>query len=137
MKKVIIIGATSGIGRGLAERFIQEGNMVGITGRRENKLQELCSQNKNCFYTISDVTKETDTIRQLNNLVDRMGGMDILVFCSGVGELNPELDYNLERPALLTNVIGFTNVADWAFYFFPETRIGASGYNFLCRRDAW
>ena len=67
MKKVIIIGATSGIGRGLAERFIQEGNMVGITGRRENKLQELCSQNKNCFYTISDVTKETDTIRQLNN----------------------------------------------------------------------
>ena len=92
MKKVIIIGATSGIGRGLAERFIQEGNMVGITGRRENKLQELCSQNKNCFYTISDVTKETDTIRQLNNLVDRMGGMDILVFCSGVGELNPELD---------------------------------------------
>ena len=124
MKKVIIIGATSGIGRGLAERFIQEGNMVGITGRRENKLQELCSQNKNCFYTISDVTKETDTIRQLNNLVDRMGGMDILVFCSGVGELNPELDYNLERPALLTNVIGFTNVADWAFYFFRRQESG-------------
>ena len=124
MKKVIIIGATSGIGRGLAERFIQEGNMVGITGRRENKLQELCSQNKNCFYTISDVTKETDTIRQLNNLVDRMGGMDILLFCSGVGELNPELDYNLERPALLTNVIGFTNVADWAFYFFQRQESG-------------
>ena len=127
MKKVIIIGATSGIGRGLAERFIQEGNMVGITGRRENKLQELCSQNKNCFYTISDVTKETDTIRQLNNLVDRMGGMDILVFCSGVGELNPELDYNLERPALLTNVIGFTNVADWAFYFFQRQESGHQG----------
>ena len=124
MKKVIIIGATSGIGRGLAERFIQEGNMVGITGRRENKLQELCSQNKNCFYTISDVTKETDTIRQLNNLVDRMGGMDILVFCSGVGELNPELDYNLERPTLLTNVIGFTNVADWAFHFFQKQESG-------------
>ncbi|WP_371296616.1 SDR family NAD(P)-dependent oxidoreductase [Bacteroides hominis] len=124
MKKVIIIGATSGIGRGLAERFIQEGNMVGITGRRENKLQELCSQNKNCFYTISDVTKETDTIRQLNNLVDRMGGMDILVFCSGVGELNPELDYNLERATLLTNVIGFTNVADWAFHFFQKQESG-------------
>ena len=98
--------------------------MVGITGRRENKLQELCSQNKNCFYTISDVTKETDTIRQLNKLVDRKGGMEILVICSGVGELNPELDYNLERPALLTNVIGFTNVADWAFYFFQRQESG-------------
>lgn len=49
MKKVIIIGATSGIGKGLAERFLREGNTVGITGRREDKLQEICSQNKNCF----------------------------------------------------------------------------------------
>ena len=47
MKKVIIIGATSGIGKGLAERFLREGNTVGITGRREDKLQEICSQNKN------------------------------------------------------------------------------------------
>ena len=35
MKKVIIIGATSGIGKGLAERFLREGNTVGITGRRD------------------------------------------------------------------------------------------------------
>ena len=38
MKKVIIIGATSGIGKGLAERFLREGNTVGITGRREDKI---------------------------------------------------------------------------------------------------
>ena len=49
MKKVIIIGATSGIGKGLAERFLREGNTVGITGRREDKLQEICSQNKIVF----------------------------------------------------------------------------------------
>ena len=66
MKKVIIIGATSGIGKGLAERFLREGNTVGITGRREDKLQEICSQNKNCFYSVSDVTKDTDTVRQLS-----------------------------------------------------------------------
>ena len=100
MKKVIIIGATSGIGKGLAERFLREGNTVGITGRREDKLQEICSQNKNCFYSVSDVTKDTDTVRQLSNLVNRVGGMDILIFCSGIGELNPELDYLLEKPTL-------------------------------------
>ena len=44
MKKVIIIGATSGIGKGLAERFLREGNTVGITGRREDKLQDLFSK---------------------------------------------------------------------------------------------
>ena len=86
--------------------FIREGNTVGITGRREDKLQEICSQNKNCFYSVSDVTKDTDTVRQLSNLVNRVGGMDILIFCSGIGELNPELDYLLEKPTLLTNVIG-------------------------------
>lgn len=124
MKKVIIIGATSGIGKGLAERFLREGNTVGITGRREDKLQEICSQNKNCFYSVSDVTKDTDTVRQLSNLVNRVGGMDILVFCSGIGELNPELDYLLEKPTLLTNVIGFTNVVDWAFHFFQKQEWG-------------
>ena len=124
MKKVIIIGATSGIGKGLAERFLREGNTVGITGRREDKLQEICSQNKNCFYSVSDVTKDTDTVRQLSNLVNRVGGMDILIFCSGIGELNPELDYLLEKPTLLTNVIGFTNVVDWAFHFFQKQEWG-------------
>ena len=39
MKKVIIIGATSGIGRGLAETYINEGCIVGIDGRRELILQ--------------------------------------------------------------------------------------------------
>ena len=38
MKKIIIIGATSGIGRGLAEVYSQEDYLIGITGRRENPL---------------------------------------------------------------------------------------------------
>ena len=40
MKKIIIIGATSGIGRGLAEVYSQEDYLIGITGRRENLLEE-------------------------------------------------------------------------------------------------
>ena len=39
MKKIIIIGATSGIGRGLAEVYSQEDYLIGITGRRENLLE--------------------------------------------------------------------------------------------------
>ena len=41
MKKIIIIGATSGIGRGLAEVYSQEDYLIGITGRRENLLEEI------------------------------------------------------------------------------------------------
>ena len=124
MKKVIIIGATSGIGRGLAETYINEGCIVGIVGRRELMLQEICSQSEDCHYRVCDITNDNDTLYQLNTLTNEMGGMDILVICSGVGEVNPELDYRLEKPALLTNVIGFTNIADWAFLFFQHQQSG-------------
>ena len=124
MKKVIIIGATSGIGRGLAETYINEGCIVGIVGRRELILQEICSQSEDYHYRVCDITNDNDTLYQLNILTNEMGGMDILVICSGVGEVNPELDYRLEKPTLLTNVIGFTNIADWAFLFFQHQQSG-------------
>ena len=46
MKKIIIIGATSGIGRGLAEVYSQEDYLIGITGRRENILEEVYARDK-------------------------------------------------------------------------------------------
>ena len=41
MKRSIVIGATSGIGRGLAECFAAQGYAVGLVGRRENLLKEI------------------------------------------------------------------------------------------------
>ena len=42
--KILVIGATSGIGRGLAERFVKEGSKVIVSGRRQNKLDEFVKQ---------------------------------------------------------------------------------------------
>ena len=64
-----------------------------------------------------------------------MGGMDILIICAGTGELNPELSYQLEEPTLLTNVIGFTNIADWGFRYFEQQKAGI-WLPFLCWRYA-
>jgi short-subunit dehydrogenase len=41
MRRAIIIGATSGIGRSLAEILVREGYLVGITGRREELLESI------------------------------------------------------------------------------------------------
>ena len=123
MKKIIIIGATSGIGRGLAEVYSQEDYLIGITGRRENLLEEVCAQDKNkLFYQVCDITDTQATISSLETLTQKMGGMDILIICAGTGELNPELSYQLEEPTLLTNVIGFTNIADWGFRYFEQQK---------------
>ena len=64
------------------------------------------------------------TISSLETLTQKMGGMDILIICAGTGELNPELSYQLEEPTLLTNVIGFTNIADWGFRYFEQQKSG-------------
>ena len=41
IKRIIIVGATSGIGRKMAELYAQKGNIVGITGRRKELLDEI------------------------------------------------------------------------------------------------
>ena len=125
MKKIIIIGATSGIGRGLAEQYACEDCLIGITGRRENLLKEICAQDKDKrFYQVCDITHTETTISSLETLVQEMGGMDMLIISAGTGELNPQLSYQLEEPTLRTNVVGFTNIADWGFRYFEQQKGG-------------
>lgn len=125
MKKIIIIGATSGIGRGLAELYAQEDCLIGIVGRRENLLKEICTLDKNkLFYQACDITHTEITISCLEVLVNKIGGMDLLIICAGTGELNPNLSYLLEEPTIRTNVIGFTSIADWGFRYFEQQKGG-------------
>jgi uncharacterized oxidoreductase len=53
---IFITGATSGIGRGLAEAFHERGNQVIVTGRREDRLLELCRRHSGMRYFVLDVT---------------------------------------------------------------------------------
>lgn len=43
-KKILVIGATSGIGQGLAEKFVQEGSSVIVVGRRKENLDAIVSK---------------------------------------------------------------------------------------------
>ena len=125
MKKIIIIGATSGIGRGLAEQYACEDCLIGITGRRENLLKEICAQDKDKrFYQVCDITHTETTISSLETLVQEMGGMDMLIISAGTGEMNPQLSYQLEETTLRTNVVGFTNIDDWGFRYFEQQKGG-------------
>lgn len=125
MKRILIVGATSGIGRGLAETYLADGNIVGVTGRREPLLTEITARYPGkAFHRITDITRIPDTITQLQSLVTEMGGMDILVISSGTGDINPSLDYALEEPTLLTNILGFTSLADWSFQYFQQQKAG-------------
>lgn len=125
MKKAIIIGATSGIGKGLAQKLAAENYLVGITGRRSELLDELKSQKPNVFYPKTfDITNINAIIENLEDLIQQLGGLDLLIICSGVGDFNEKLDFEIEQRTIETNVTGFTCIANWAFNYFEIQKSG-------------
>mgnify|MGYP004714701911 CR=1 FL=1 len=138
MERVLVIGATSGIGRALAGRLAASGCRVGIVGRRAEPLTERDSDpSENPFFqAAADVTDPAAAVAVLERLVQRMGGMDLCLVAAGAGELNPELDYALELPAIRTNVVGWTAVVDWGLWLLRAAGPGASGGDHLGRRPA-
>jgi len=125
MKRAIILGATSGIGQGVARILIQSGYRVGITGRRTELLEKLKAENPEYFVIQTlDVTDTASLQQKLNELVEKLGGLDLMLINSGTGHRNESLDFEAEKPAILTNVLGFTAAADWTFNYFRNKRQG-------------
>jgi len=125
MKKAIVIGASSGIGREVALLLATEGYSVGIAGRRLELLTDFSSKNQADFIPQQmDITNLEDTVIQLNELVNKLGGLDLLVLSSGTGNINEMLNFEVEKRTIDTNVTGFTNIVDWAFLFFEKQQIG-------------
>ena len=58
--KILITGGASGIGLGLTERFIQEGNTVIICGRRESVLQEVAAKFPTVITKVCDLSTESE-----------------------------------------------------------------------------
>ena len=125
MKRAIIIGATSGIGKELALLLIKENYLVGITGRRKELLDKLHQQLLGNFIVSSfDISQTSSIGGELNSLVEQLGGLDLLILCSGYGDLNPKLNTDIELETVNTNVNGFTTIACWAHKYFITQEYG-------------
>jgi short-subunit dehydrogenase len=125
MKKAIIIGATSGIGKGLAKILADNNYKVGITGRRTELLKEVKSQNPNAYFIRTfDITDTKIIVENLNALTTELGGLDLLIISSGTGDLNEKLDFEIEKRTIETNVTGFTCIANWTYNYFENQKSG-------------
>lgn len=124
MKRVIIIGATSGIGLEIAKNYIASGCIVGIAGRRLENLEKIkVLAPERIFVKQIDVTKE-DAASLLDELIADCGGMDIYFHSSGIGYNNPSLDEDLEKRTVQTNCEGWTRMIDRAFNYFVKKGSG-------------
>lgn len=119
MKKAIIIGASSGIGKELAKVLAKEGYVLGIAARRINLLEELQEELGGVVYIKNiDVSKPEEASKLLQKLVEDMGGMDLLIICSGAGHINHDLEWKYENETIDVNVKGFTALADAGIKYF-------------------
>ncbi|MFN5376050.1 MAG: SDR family NAD(P)-dependent oxidoreductase [Chitinophagaceae bacterium] len=121
MKRCIIIGATSGIGQALAELLLQNDYMIGVTGRREMLLDTLKEKNHDrVFVKRMDIQDLSAIEVSCKELVDQMGGLDLMIISAGIGEENKNLNFEIEHDVIKTNVQGFTCLADWGMRYFKE-----------------
>lgn len=123
-KRIVVVGATSGIGLDVARLFISRGWFVGVAGRNTQMLDALKQENPPQVYTaVIDIT-HSDAPERLSHLIEEMSGMDVYFHSSGIGYNNPQLDETKELDTLRTNGEGFTRMIGAAYRYFRLRKKG-------------
>jgi len=116
-KVVVITGASTGIGRGIANAFAKEGAKTVLAARNEQRLKtvanELQSQGAKVLAVQTDVSRESDVIALFEKTISEFGRVDILINNAGIFRAAPldetsleiwqrTIDVNLTGPFLCT-----------------------------------
>jgi NAD(P)-dependent dehydrogenase (short-subunit alcohol dehydrogenase family) len=89
-KIAVVTGGNSGIGLATAQRFVEEGAFVFITGRRKEELDRAVKQiGRNVVGVQGDVSKLADLDRLYKTVKEQKGRVDVLFANAGGGELVP------------------------------------------------
>jgi short-subunit dehydrogenase len=123
-KKIIIVGGTSGMGKRIAELYAGKNYKIGIIGRRKELLEKFQRQFPEQIETACFDVTGTQNIEQLELLVEKLGGLDILIISAGGGDVSEELSWETDKWIVNTNVNGFVQIANWAFNFFVKQNHG-------------
>ena len=118
LKKIIIVGSSSGLGNELARKYAQQKNLVAVTGRRLELLEEFKKEYPdNIIISVFDVAID-DNKKQIEILIQKLGGLDLLIYNAGFGDPSIELVPETERLTTLTNVNGFVEIVSYVFNYF-------------------
>ena len=104
MKKVIVVGASSGIGQEIVHLLLKEGCSVGIAARRIERLKTIQDKYGEERVKIIDLdVQKQDATSRLEALINDLGGMDLYFHASGIGTQNTDLVPEIEIETSKTN----------------------------------
>ena len=118
--RIVIVGATSGIGLATARLFHAEGWTVGMAGRREELLAAAKAEMGEGIHTRRIDVCDEDSSDELLNLISECDGADVVLIASGFGKQNYSLDMATELKTMQTNAVGFTRMVDTAYHYFSS-----------------
>lgn len=121
---IIIIGATSGIGKELWKLYAVENNHVAVTGRRKNLLEQMYNERANSTSIYEMDITDTESAIQCINEIFREYKIDLAIICAGTGDINTELLFEKEVNAIQTNVVGWTAAVDCIYNHFQQQNEG-------------
>ena len=138
-KTVVVTGASSGIGRALAEYFAAAGANAVLGARHEDALREIVGRigaaGGHAAYAVCDVTREADCKRLIDTAVDTFGGVDVLICNAGISmrALFDEVDLAVLHKLMDVNFWGCVNCTKYALPYIQKARRFDRGRVVGCR----
>ena len=125
-KKIWITGASSGIGKALSIKFANEGWEVAASARRESLLNDLNKENSKINSFPLDVKDEENAKKVFKSIIEKMGTIDICVFCAGIHDPASEKKLSTEkiREIMETNFFGTVNCIMAVNKYYRERKSG-------------
>ena len=124
-KKIWITGASSGIGKALAEKFALEGWKVAISARRKEILDEMAKRENISSYPL-DVTNQNQIKDVFSKIINDFGNLDLCVFSSGTYDPKLEQEINIKQNQFVmeTNFFGVLYCIKSVEKYFKDKKAG-------------
>ncbi|WP_411818888.1 SDR family NAD(P)-dependent oxidoreductase [Hyphococcus formosus] len=111
---VLVTGASSGIGKAVALRYLKAGSVVGICGRNKEALEEIRLDHPKAYPLIFDTTDHAATVSAINQFIGEAGPLNLAILNAGNHKPTDARDFKLSayKAILDINYFGTLNCLD-------------------------
>ena len=124
-KKIWITGASSGIGKAVAEKFAKEGWQVAVSARRKEILNDMAKDQNISSYPL-DVVDEQNCKNTFDKIISDFTEIDLCIFCSGTYDPKKEKEIDIKQSKFVmdVNYFGVLNCVKSVEEYFKNKKKG-------------